>query len=159
MLALLKMSDVVRGTTGSDEATRVRAKLVAAIEEQMASVQAAVEKQPFRATRKVGGEVRERRFRPWWFRGAGFYYTTINYGSSPMQLPGGKSIEAGPKLEDLLETYRHAIAAVNAGELDSVALAAAAMRGRKGKGKGPEGDAEAPQEPQGTAAARARRRG
>ena len=143
MLSKLKMVDVVRSAANGDEpAARVRAKLVAAVQEQKASVNAAIKKEPFKATRKVGGEERERRFRPWWFRGAGFYYTTVNYGTSPLQLPGGKSIEAGPKLEDLITVYQLIENSVLAGELDSVLLAAAAKRGRKGKNV-----AEAPEAP------------
>jgi hypothetical protein len=56
--------------------------------EQKASVQAAIEKKPFAATRKVGGEMRELRFRPWYFKFIGLWLTSINYGTSP--LPDGK---------------------------------------------------------------------
>ena len=52
-------------------ADRARAKIVAAIAEQRASVEAAVEREPFTATHQVGGETRERRFRPWYFKAAG----------------------------------------------------------------------------------------
>ena len=104
---------------------------MAAIAEQKASVEAAIKREPFTATRRVGGETRERRFRPWYFKAAGLWFTTVNYGTSPLPLPGGHSIEAGPRLDDLLAAYEHVAAAVEAGELDQLILAAAAKRGRK----------------------------
>lgn len=132
MLANLKVVNVVRsGNAGTDITARVRAKMLSAIDEQISSVQHAIEKKPFNTTRKVGGEERARRFRPWWFRGAGFFYTSLRYGAAQLELPGGgKAIEAGPRIEDLLKTYEHAKAAINAGELDDIILAAAAKRGR-----------------------------
>ena len=134
MLAQLKFSKVTRTATGS-AAERARAKIVAAIAEQKASVEAAIKREPFTATRRVGGETRERRFRPWYFKAAGQWFTTVNYGTSPLPLPGGHSIEAGPRLDDLLAAYDHVVAAVEAGELDQLLLAAAAKRGRKNKGQ------------------------
>ena len=143
MLAQLKFSKMKRPATGS-AADRARAKIAAAIAEQRASVEAAIKREPFTATRRVGGETRERRFRPWYFKAAGLWFTTVNYGTSPLPLPGSHSIEAGPRLDDLLGTYDHVVAAVEAGELDQLILAAAAKRGRKNKGQAaPETPAEA----------------
>lgn len=147
MLARLKFSNMKRAATGS-AAERGRAKIVAAIAEQRASVEAAIKREPFTATRRVGGETRERRFRPWYFKAAGLWFTTVNYGTSPLPLPGGHSIEAGPRLDDLLAAYDHVVAAVEAGELDQVILEAAARRGRKSKGgTDPEAPAQAPAKP------------
>ena len=148
MLAQLKFSDVKRTTSGGNATDRARAKIVAAIAEQRASVEAAIKREPFTATRRVGGEMRERRFRPWYFKAAGLWFTTVNYGTSPLPLPGGNSIEAGPRLDGLLAAYDHVVAAVEAGELDQVILEAAARRGRKSKGAAdPEVPAQAPAKP------------
>ena len=66
----------------------------------------------------------------------------------PAALPGGHSIEAGPRLDDLLAAYDHVVAAVEAGELDQIILEAAAKRGRKSKGgTDPEAPAQAPAKP------------
>ena len=147
MLAQLKFSKMKRAATGS-ATDRARAKIVAAIAEQKASVEAAIKREPFTATRRVGGETRERRFRPWYFKAAGLWFTTVNYGTSPLPLPGGHSIEAGPRLDDLLAAYEHVAAAVEAGELDQLILAAAAKRGRKNKGQAAlETPAQAPAKP------------
>ena len=70
MLAQLKFSKMKRAATGS-ATDRARAKIVATIAEQRASVEAAIKREPFTATRRVGGETRERRFRPWYFKAAG----------------------------------------------------------------------------------------
>ena len=73
---------------------------------------------------------------------------TVNYGTSLLPLPGGHSIEAGPRLDDLLGAYDHVVAAVEAGELDQLILAAAAKRGRKNQGStDPEAPAQAPAKP------------
>ncbi|MDO9711032.1 hypothetical protein [Paracraurococcus lichenis] len=140
MLSKLKIVDVARSTAASDAAMRVRAKLVAALQEQKASVQAAIDGTRFTATRKVGGETRERRFRPWWFKNGNVYLTSVQYGTSPLPLPGGRSVEAGSTKEDLLTTYDLLVEAVQQGELDEVLLTAAARRGRKGKETPAEGN-------------------
>lgn len=173
MLAALKFSNVTKpngGPNGGDATARVRAKIVGAINEQKASVVAAQKRETFVVTRRVKGGTAERKFRPWYFKAIGMWFTTINYGSSPLQLPGGHSIEAGPTFDDLLKTYDAVIAAVEAGELDEILLKASGKRGKK-KGQAaqtapaaaPHGAQSAPAAPPKGAAvsgsARARNRG
>ncbi len=137
LLAKLKVSNVKRTASGpgADAAQRARSKLIAAAHEQKQSVEAALKNEPFKVTRKVGGETKDRRFRPWWFKQGKTYYSELRYGTSALVINNGTAIEAGDKLDDLIGVYDLVIEAVGHGELDEQLVQAAAQRGKRGAAK------------------------
>ena len=134
-LSGLKVSNVEKtvGAAGKDKAFVARSKFVEALRLQVEAVDAAINKQEYSPTKTVKGVTKPRRFTPWFFKAVGVYYTYAKYGTGFLTINGGKSIEAGDKLTDLLSVYAALKNAADAGELDELLTKAASERGRRGK--------------------------
>lgn len=136
-LSTLKFVSVAKAPSSVvDPTARVRSKFMAALNEQKASVQAAIDGTEFKPSKKAGGDQeRQRRFSMWWFRSGAVYYTNLKYGTSVLTINGGTSIECGKELKDVLKVYEVVDTAAKAGELDEVLMTTAEKRGKRFKGK------------------------
>ncbi|MCO6414829.1 hypothetical protein JYK14_01365 [Siccirubricoccus sp. KC 17139] len=147
LLASLKMVSLKPSVAANDPASRVRAKLLNAIAEQVEWCNSQIEGKPFKATRKVQGVEQDRKFRPWAFKHSGTWYVSLKYGSSPIQINGGTAIESGAALSDVLNVLDVVKQSVEAGELDEALLKLAAQRGKSRKGVAASTPADAPEKP------------
>ena len=111
-----------------------RAKLVTALEEQLAMASAAAEGREHAVTKQVwrrdeqGNRVRverEKHVRAWFWRDGDAVSMTIRYGSQPVELAKGKRALSVPTLAALPDAICTIIAAVHGGELDAAIEAVA----------------------------------
>ena len=141
----LEFSDVEAPKTNRnamDTKTRARTKFLAAINNQVSAVEAAIAGETFTITKKhyVTDEDGTRRHvtkevepRPIWFELDGTFYVAPKYANKPLVLGSNKSkpsIAAGKSLNDVLVTLNTIKQAVEAGELDKI-LEAQAVAARQ----------------------------
>jgi len=133
-LAKLTLKSVTRSSK-QDPVQQRREKLVAAIDEQLKTVAAAVTGDSYEVKRKTwakneqGEKVlveRMRKVRPWFFQQDGGWYLQCRYGNKPLALGKGNAVfvKALKDVEGALTTLK---AAAEAGELDQ-AISSAAQR-------------------------------
>ena len=128
----------------TDPVVRRRNKLVAKLNEQLASARALLNGEEFQLTRMVtqtnedGDRVRvsvPKRFRPWyWHDVAGKWHMELKYGAKalPLSKSNDTAVVVGEK-DNLLMTIDSLIAAVEKGELDKPIEAASVKVGKPGK--------------------------
>lgn len=143
MLKTLKL--VAAKPAPSDTKTRNREKLIRYLADQKALVGAQLGGPTYSPTRMVtrkdeaGNRTRAeapRHVRRGWFTDAnGRLAFTVRYGAKPLELAKGMTAISVEKLEALPAVIDTLTQAVEAGELDAVAAAAAVERQRNFKGK------------------------
>jgi hypothetical protein len=146
MLSNLKFTNIAKtaSAAGGSTAERARGKFLHSLGEQVVSVEAMQRGEAYAAQRKVGGQMKAKRFMPWWFLQNGTYYTQLRYGTAVLSINGNNAIEAGKTRDELLTVYAQVKEAALAGELDEVLQKAAAQRQRKKDTKQAELKVEAP---------------
>lgn len=137
MLSNLKFTSIAKtaSATGGSAADRARSKFLASLGEQIISIETIHRGEAYTAQRKVGGQMKSKRFMAWYFLQAGTYYTQLRYGTAVLSIDGHNAIEAGKTRDELLAVYAQVKEAALAGELDAVLVKAAAQRQRKKDGK------------------------
>lgn len=122
-----------------DPKQRVRAKMIAALDQQRASVEAMLRGEAFKPTRQVPvkgqrGAKQERaiRFSPWYWRNGDVWFLGLRFGSRPLAVDSKVAIKVGSEkqLIPVLDVVREA---VEAGELDEQMLQIAEAMGRKNR--------------------------
>ena len=117
----------IKRSTGSDPASRARAVILAALDNQIQAAEAETKGKDF----APGGA---KRFTKWfWKNQTGTYFTEVRYGMRviPLDDDGNTSIEVG-KISDLKPALTSLKEAVMDGQLDQ---AIADMPARRGRGK------------------------
>jgi hypothetical protein len=135
LLQKLKLTDATRAEPRDAPEVRLRRKLLAAINEQIAAAEAEQRGEPYikRGLRYVqdaatGERVKREvplRFRRWWWLGPdGKVMLDVRYGARRLEIkPKKATVEVGAR-ENLVPTLTLLKEAVAAGELDQVLLAA-----------------------------------
>lgn len=129
ILAKLTLTDLPQASAQTSE-QRLRQKMVAAIDTQIALAEATVEGQPFRRTALKwvddGAGGREKREVPVrtkrWFNAdvSGKIFIQLVYGTRPIEIAKGKKAVQVAGMDQVVPTLKQLRAAVVAGELDSV---------------------------------------
>ena len=135
LLQKLKLTEATRAEQRGSSETRLRRKMLDAINEQIAAAEAEQRGEVYtkRGPRYVqdaatGERVRREvplRFRRWWWLGPdGKLMLDVRYGAKRLEIrPKKATVEVGAK-ENLVPTLQVLKEAVEAGELDAVLLAA-----------------------------------
>ena len=123
---------------------KLRAKVLAALELQIAIAAAEAERKPFvhKAPRwitdpETGNRVRKDvpvRLRKWWWSDySGVVYVQVLYGNKPLEIKKGKTSIVLASAQDLVPTLEKLRDAVRAGELDAVLKLSKQAVARPGK--------------------------
>jgi hypothetical protein len=143
ILSKLNLNDMSRSKMIASPEARLRHKMLAALEEQIAAANADKNGETYvkRALRSVtdqeaGEQVKREvpvRFKRWWWTDAcnARTYIQLRYGNKPLELAKGKPTIELKNADELVSTLEQVFKAVAEGELDTTLMAAKIERAKR----------------------------